>query len=103
MKKKTLLNKISSPSDFNVDLKFHNITIVLNINISITIQASTSMPMTSSIGTNRFSWDTSDGTAPCNSRPHSWDKTDTAPQEDNRKTSQSNLEDIDNKLNHLAK
>ncbi|XP_060563287.1 potassium voltage-gated channel subfamily H member 7-like [Ruditapes philippinarum] len=63
---------------------------------------STSMPMTASVGTNRFSWDTSDGTAPSSSRPQSWDTSDTAPPGGARNISQSNLEDIDNKLNQLA-
>ncbi|XP_045199121.2 potassium voltage-gated channel subfamily H member 7-like [Mercenaria mercenaria] len=60
---------------------------------------STSMPQSVSGGTNM---ETSDGVAPTSSRPHSWKTSDTAPPGRVRQTSQSNLVEIDNKLNHLA-
>lgn len=66
------------------------------------IAASSSIPRTVSVETNRMSWETSDGAPSC-SRPHSWDTSDAALPGSAGKISFSNYEDIDSKLNHLAK
>ncbi|XP_053399845.1 uncharacterized protein LOC128557118 [Mercenaria mercenaria] len=68
------------------------------------------MPQSVSSGSNRLSLDKTDN-APSSSRPHSWETGDaaqpgagdTAQPGKVRQPSQSNLEEIDGKLNHLAK